>query len=142
LTAAVFQRGRLVVGHVGDSRLYLVRQGVLRQITRDDSLVEELLRRGSLSPEEARVHPQRHLLTNALGMTPRVQIQDLEEDVRPGDVFLLCTDGLTSLVEDHVLHQVLTEGPFDEAAWRLVALANRLGGHDNITVLVARFDEE
>lgn len=137
LTCAAVTAGRVVVGHVGDSRAYLIRDGAAEPLTTDHSLVGELVRNGDLTDEEAMAHPQRHILTNALGTHPDVRVDVRVAPVKPGDVILLCSDGLTSLVAAREIPAVLGAAPdFLAAADRLIALANERGGHDNITVLI------
>lgn len=138
LTAALLCGPRLTIGHIGDSRAYLVREGRITLLTRDHSLVEELVDSGQVSPEEARSHPQRHILTRALGTDPQPLIDFMEWDLPPGSLILLCTDGLTGLLNDE---EILAACAVHKDARRLVealvALANERGGIDNITVVVA-----
>jgi serine/threonine protein phosphatase PrpC len=124
--------------HVGDSRAYLLRQGELRQITEDHSLVSEMLRSGLISSEDARTHPQRNVITKSLGAQIPVQMDTPSTplDVEDGDVFLLCSDGLTALVPDNEIKEVLGSHDSAEACTQLVELANQKGGPDNITVQV------
>lgn len=136
--AALVLDGSLAhLAHIGDSRIYRLRDGKLTLLTRDHSLVEELVRQGTLSAEEARAHPQRSILTRALGTAEGTRIEYAEVDLAAGDVFLLCTDGLTAEVDDAEIAAVLAADLDPEAkAGRLVALANERGGADNITVIV------
>lgn len=128
---------RLTCGHVGDSRCYVYSQGVLEQITSDHSVVGALLRSGNITSLEARVHPKKHVLTQALG-SPDVKIELISRDLEPGSLVLLCTDGLSDLVDDSQIANILQKG-FDsnDLAQDLVDLANAMGGIDNITVIVA-----
>jgi protein phosphatase len=137
MTAALVEDERVVIGHVGDSRAYLVRDGKLEQLTQDHSLVAELVRSGKLSPEEADSHPQRSVITRALGPEPDVDIDMFSISTQPGDLFLLCSDGLSSMVGDDEIVRVLSENRDDleEAAAALVQAANQAGGEDNITVI-------
>jgi protein phosphatase len=130
--------GRVLIGHVGDSRAYLLRDGRLEQLTEDHSLVAELVRRGELSPEEAESHPQRSVITRALGTDPDVDVDTFPVEARAGDVFLICSDGLSSMVDDETVGRVLEQhrGDLDAAAKALVAEANRGGGEDNITAVL------
>ncbi len=138
VTVAVASAGLLHVGHVGDSRAYIVRGGRLDQITRDHSLVAELVRNGDLTEAEAQVHPQRNILTQAFGSDLRVKADVSARPLRDGDLIMLCTDGLTAAVPPAEIEQVLAgAGSLDEATARLVALANERGGFDNVTVLLA-----
>jgi len=133
---------RLALAHVGDSRAYLVRAGRIRCLTQDHSVVGEMLRRQQISEEAAREHPHRHVLTRALGVRSSV-IPDLAElTPEPGDVFMMCSDGLTTHLEDQEIGAVM-QGLDDpqEACERLVALANARGGFDNVTTLVVRYDK-
>lgn len=137
VTSVVFDGERALIAHVGDSRGYLWRDGALTQVTEDHSLVEELVRQGRLTPEEAAVHPQRNIVTRALGVDADVQVDSYEIDLYPGDRLLLCSDGLTSMMRDDEIAAVL-RGAADPqlASDALVDAANRAGGEDNITVLV------
>ncbi len=138
VTAALIGGGTLYVGHVGDSRAYVVRGGNLEQVTRDHSLVAELVRNGDLTEAEAQVHPQRNILTQAFGSDLRVKADITVKPLRDGDFILLCTDGLTGAVSTADITAVLAATPdLDEACARLVALANERGGYDNVTVLLA-----
>jgi serine/threonine protein phosphatase PrpC len=143
LTGAVVADDEVSIVHVGDSRAYLLRDGELRQLTRDHSLVEELRRRGQLTVEEAEEHPQRSIITRALGPEAEVELDVHTHQARSGDVFLICSDGLTSMVREETLHEILTKNRSLEAAVdRLVEEANRAGGRDNITVVLFRLGEE
>src|SRR5687768_6755617 len=127
----------IVVGHVGDSRAYRVRDGELEQLTEDHSLVGELLRSGRLSAEEAEVHPQRSVITRAVGTEPDVDVDTFTIPALPGDLFLLCSDGLTDMISDREISSVLDgENDLDASARALVAAANDGGGEDNITVVL------
>jgi serine/threonine protein phosphatase PrpC len=139
MTVALFRsEGSVVIGHVGDSRAYLLRQGELAQLTEDHSLVAELVRRGELSPEQAEVHPQRSVITRALGTEPEVDVDAFTVEAREGDVFLLCSDGLTTMVDPGTIAQLIHTNRFDlEAASRaLIRVANDRGGEDNITTVL------
>ena len=137
LTVAVVEDERVRFGHVGDSRAYLVRNGELIQLTEDHSLVGELVRSGKLAPEDAETHPQRSVITRALGTDPDVDVDTFTQEARSGDIFLLCSDGLYSMVGDTTILELLerNRGDLDAAARALVAAANRAGGDDNITVV-------
>jgi PPM family protein phosphatase len=129
----------LSVGHVGDSRLYLFRQGVLTQLTADHSLVGDQLRRGLITPEAAAHSTLQNILTRAVGAEPEVKVDVAEHPVLPGDMLLLATDGLDKMVNDEGVARVLAGGPAPaEAADALVGLARRAGGLDNITVVCGR----
>jgi protein phosphatase len=131
----------IVLGHVGDSRAYRIRQGELEQLTDDHSLVGELTRSGKLSREEAETHPQRSVITRAVGTEPDVDVDVETIPFEPGDIFLLCSDGLTDMVSDgEILALVDGSSGLDDAARALVTAANRGGGEDNITVVLFRPD--
>jgi serine/threonine protein phosphatase PrpC len=137
MTVALVEDGRVAIGHVGDSRAYLIRDRKLEQLTEDHSLVAELVRSGKLSPEEAEGHPQRSVITRALGTDPDVDVDTFSVETKPGDLFLLCSDGLTSMVDDEtILREVeRNRGDLAKAAKALVRAANKGGGEDNITVV-------
>ena len=137
MTVALVEDGRVAIGHVGDSRAYLIRDRKLEQLTEDHSLVAELVRSGKLSPEEAEGHPQRSVITRALGTDPDVDVDTFSVETKPGDLFLLCSDGLTSMVDDEtILREVeRNRGDLARAAKALVRAANKGGGEDNITVV-------
>ena len=136
--ALVAPDGRVAFGHVGDSRAYILRDGQLDQLTDDHSLVAELVRRGELSPAEAETHPQRSVITRALGTDPDVDVDTFSVDVRAGDVFLICSDGLSSYVDGAEIEQLVREHRDDLAAGArsLIQAANRGGGDDNITAVL------
>ena len=129
--------GTVAIGHVGDSRAYRVRDGELEQLTEDHSLVNELLKSGRLSPEEALSHPQRSVITRAIGTEPDVDVDTFTVDAQSGDLFLLCSDGLTDMITDEEILGLVgrSEDDLETAARRLVEAANRSGGGDNITVV-------
>lgn len=130
-------RGRWVVGHVGDSRAYLLRDGALRRLTEDHTVVQGLVHAGRVTEEQARVHPKSNVLTRALGVDEEVPVEVYRGEARPGDRFLLATDGLTAMLrEPEVLDLLEEEEAAEPAARRLVEAANRAGGADNVTVIV------
>jgi serine/threonine protein phosphatase PrpC len=137
ITVALVEDGLVSIGHVGDSRAYLIRDGALEQLTEDHSLVAELQRSGKLSAQEAEHHPQRSVITRALGTDPDVDVDTYTVEPRTGDLFLLCSDGLTTMVGDETILGVveLHRDNLDVAARELIARANRGGGEDNITVV-------
>jgi PPM family protein phosphatase len=142
LTAAYLDDAHLAIAHVGDSRAYLFRDGSLTRLTQDHSLVEELVRRGKLTEEQAAEHPQRSIITRALGPEPEVEVDTWTYPVRAGDVFLLCSDGLTSMIGEEQVSAILgSASTLEEAAQRLIAEANQAGGRDNITVVLFRLEE-
>ncbi len=135
--------GTLLVGHVGDSRAYLLHDGELRQVTDDHSLVEELVREGKLTADEAAVHPQRSIITRALGVDSSVVVDVYPVELVPGDRLLLCSDGLTGMVQpDDIAATLRRESDPTRAAAQLVDAANSAGGEDNITVIVVAVTDE
>jgi PPM family protein phosphatase len=135
--------GTIAFGHVGDSRAYRVRSGELEQLTDDHSLVGELVRSGRLSPEEAESHPQRSVITRALGTEPDVDVDTFTVDAEPGDIYLLCSDGLTDMTSTRdILAAVESSNDLDDAAHALVRAANDGGGEDNITVVLFQIDSD
>ena len=144
MTVALVEDGRVAIGHVGDSRAYLIREGHLEQLTEDHSLVAELVRSGKLSPEEAEGHPQRSVITRALGTDPDVDVDTFSVETKPGDLFLICSDGLTSMVDDETILAEVARNRDDlkSAAKALVRAANKGGGEDNITVVFFEIGNE
>ena len=143
LTLAVFSGDSVEVGHVGDSRAYLLRGGRLTQITTDHSLVAELVSRGEISPDEADHHPYRSVITRALGLQDDVKIDEQALDLDSGDVVLVCSDGLSGMVPaDQMSDLLLAEDHPTQVVWSLVDAANTAGGVDNISVVVVRVDDE
>jgi PPM family protein phosphatase len=144
ITAALVEPdGRVVFGHVGDSRAYLLRDDRLEQLTDDHTLVAELVRRGELSPGEAEVHPQRSVITRALGTDPDVDVDTFAVDAQPGDLFLICSDGLSSMVDFGEIEDLLRRHRHDlaGASRALIHAANRGGGEDNITAVLFSVEE-
>jgi serine/threonine protein phosphatase PrpC len=139
LTAAMVRDDEVAFGHVGDSRAYLLRDGQLKRLTKDHSLVEELRRQGRLTEEQAEEHPQRSIITRALGPEPSVNVDTMTFPARDGDVFLLCSDGLTTMVADDQIQEILVNSKsLRTAVNKLVDAANRGGGRDNITAVAFR----
>lgn len=131
------------LAHVGDSRAYLYRRGELSQLTEDHTLVERMVREGRLKPEEAQHHPQRSIITRALGVDARVEVDAQTQAVQPGDRLLLCSDGLTSMIDDAAIKETLQAVADPQAAAdQLVDLANAAGGEDNITVVVIDIESD
>ncbi|HWM55935.1 MAG TPA: Stp1/IreP family PP2C-type Ser/Thr phosphatase [Solirubrobacterales bacterium] len=144
ITAAIVnaQSEEVGIGHVGDSRAYRLRGAKLERLTRDHSLVEEMRRKGQLTEEQAEDHPQRSIITRALGPEPEVEVDVQTVPAAPGDVFLLCSDGLTTMLDDERIARLLSGATSLEAAVRaLIDEANRAGGRDNITALAFRLDD-
>jgi protein phosphatase len=143
LTAAMVDGRTVAVGHVGDSRLYLYRDGNLERMTRDHSLVEEFMRQGRLTPEQAEKHPQRSVITRALGPESDVDVDTFTIQARDGDVYLLCSDGLSGMVSDEDMEAILAEGDsLDDTAATLIDAANGNGGRDNITAVLFRIEDD
>ncbi|HKH13712.1 MAG TPA: Stp1/IreP family PP2C-type Ser/Thr phosphatase, partial [Solirubrobacterales bacterium] len=131
-TAALLEGEEVGFAHVGDSRAYLFRDGTLKLLTSDHSLVEELRRQGRLTDEQAEDHPQRSIITRALGPERDVEVDTMTYRAQPGDVYLLCSDGLTTMIKEDRIAAILDEAAtLDEAVTRLVAEANQAGGRDN-----------
>jgi len=144
MTVALVENGQVAFGHVGDSRAYLIRDGSLEQLTEDHSLVAELMRSGKLSPEEAETHPQRSVITRALGTDPDVDVDTFTIAAKGGDVFLLCSDGLTTMVSNDSILALVEghRGDMDGTLRALVNAANRGGGEDNVTVVAFEISAE
>jgi len=137
IVAATIKGDKLIVANVGDSRLYVVNESSITQITADHSLVEELIRSGKLDRREARNHPDKNKITRAVGVFPKVDVDFFETKVAPGDTVLLCTDGLSNMVEDDEIKRIiLGQRDIVEKTETLIATANKNGGTDNITALL------
>jgi PPM family protein phosphatase len=143
MTAALVEGDTVRIGHVGDSRAYRVHDGKLEQLTDDHSLVAELVRSGKLSQEEAETHPQRSVITRVLGTDPDVDVDTFTVEAKPGDIFMLCSDGLSSMVDDESMLRLVerNRSNLDKAARALVDAANKGGGEDNITVILFELGE-
>ena len=144
MTVALVEEDQVAIGHVGDSRAYLIRDGRLEQLTDDHSLVAELVRSGKLTPEEAEIHPQRSVITRAVGTEPDVDVDTFSIEGTAGDLFLICSDGLTDMVDEATILEAVEGNRNDlkAAAKALVNAANRGGGEDNITVVFFELAEE
>lgn len=143
VTLAYIDEDHIYIGHVGDSRAYILEDGNLGQVTEDHSLVEELIKNGSISKEEAKQHPQRNIITRAVGTEPDIDIDIFLLARDQVDILLLCTDGLTSMVDDNDIGKILIDVPnIEKACQDLVELSNKRGGYDNITVLAIDFRNE
>jgi protein phosphatase len=138
LTAALLHGTMLMLANVGDSRIYRIREGDTRQLTRDHSLIAEQVRRGLLTEEQARFSQSRNVITRSIGHRPRVEIDINEMPVQPGDAILLCSDGLHGLVDPHDLASIIEQRSVAEAVTALVDLANARGGIDNISCVLIR----
>ncbi len=135
----IYSEGKLYIGHVGDSRVYVIKGGKAKKITSDHSYVEMLIEKGELSKEEAENYPMKHMITRAIGVGESVEPDYLEVEITENDKILLCTDGLTNMLSDEFIAKIITEenNP-DESATKLISAANEAGGKDNITVIVAQ----
>lgn len=142
MTALWQTESSVLIAHVGDSRVYLLRGGRLRQVTDDHSVVAELLRCGLITPQEARRHPYRNVITRSLGSAPTVEVDLLERDREPGDLWLLCTDGLSNMLTDREMEALLVSLSPQKAADALMQKALEAGGTDNITLILAWNDGE
>lgn len=136
LTLCIVHADDLYVAHVGDSRCYKVNGDDITQITRDHSLVSDMVARGEITEEEAEHHPNRNIITNALGTTEKFFIDTYETKVSSSDVILVCSDGLTSLVENSQIKEIINTNEIDKARRKLIDTANESGGTDNITVVL------
>ena len=135
-TAAVVTGTRVHIAHLGDSRAYLLRDGELSQLTRDHSWVVEIVEAGNLTLEQARVHPNRNVITQAMGINAEPAVQTKTLDLRDGDLLLLCSDGLHGLVGDDEIKELLQSGKPEQAIEDLIQRAKDRGGNDNITVVI------
>jgi serine/threonine protein phosphatase PrpC len=144
MTVALVEGMTVAIGHVGDSRAYLVRGEQMEQLTEDHSLVNELLKSGKLSEEEAQVHPQRSVITRAVGTDPDVDVDGFTIEAEEGDVFLICSDGLSDMVDDEEILELVHQNrdDLDQAVKALVAAANRGGGEDNITAVAFQISSD
>lgn len=141
-SALAEQGGSAYIAHVGDSRVYLVRDGEIMQLTTDHTLVEEMVQKGMITPREARVHPRRNIITRALGTEPFVRVDVMQMSVRPGDVFFLCSDGMTNYVQEQaILEAAQSQDDWQQKLRDLVSMALENGGADNITALFAVIEE-
>ena len=139
LVVAVMRDARLLMGHIGDSRAYRLRDGVLSQITRDHSLLQEQIDAGLITPEQAAISTHKNLVTRAVGVEDTVLLETHLHQIQPGDCFLMCSDGLSDMLEDAQIAAVLRQhDSLPEAAHALVDAANDAGGRDNISVILAR----
>lgn len=138
LTMAVVIGGRVTVAHVGDSRLYVLHNGVMRQITEDHSYIGELVKKGSLTREEAERHPRKNVITRAIGSSPELEVDMLDIEVENEDILLLCTDGLTNMISEDEIYSVIKDSEPETACAELIETAKKRGGEDNITVIVIK----
>ena len=141
IVASVFLEDRVLAAHVGDSRLYRLRDGVLEQLTEDHSLLNDYVKMKRLTPEEVGKFPHKNVIVRALGMKESVQVDVLQDKHRRGDVYLLCSDGLSGMIEDPQMAELLrAETDLDRACGKLITTANQNGGLDNITCVLARVE--
>jgi PPM family protein phosphatase len=140
MTLALLEEDTVRIGHVGDSRAYLIRDGELEQLTEDHSLVGGLVRLGKLTPQEAEQHPQRSVILRAVGVEASVEVDVDPHDLEDGDVYLLCSDGLTGMVPEQEILRVVTtnDGNLQKACQQLIDAANERGGLDNVTAVLVR----
>jgi PPM family protein phosphatase len=143
LVAGVFTNNKLVLGHIGDSRMYRLRGELLTQLTEDHSLVQEQINAGIITPEQAKLAKNKNLVTRALGIEPTVELELQELAVEVGDTYMMCSDGLSDLVSDNEIAKILLEanGNITEAADKLVEAANDNGGSDNISVVITKIEK-
>ncbi len=134
------QKDKAFISHVGDSRGYRLRGETIEQLTEDHSLVNEQIKAGLITPETAKTHRLKNIITRSLGYQEEVEVDTRIEQLVEGDIFLLCSDGLSNMVEEDEMLEILTRCHFQEAPWRLVEMANDRGGDDNITVVLTRID--
>ena len=139
IDACLIYNGKLYIGHVGDSRVYRIRKNVIRKITTDHSYVEKLVKEGTITKEEAKSHPKKNMLTKALGCSSFVEPDLLYKVFQKEDILLMCSDGLTNMVNEEVIYNILTQQKStDEISKELINSANNMGGYDNITAIVVK----
>ena len=136
-TLVAIRGDQLFLAHIGDSRAYLLREGKIHQVSKDHSWVEDAVDQGVITREEARVHPNRNVITRAIGLDQQPQIDTSAMPLADGDLLLLCSDGLNSMIPDEDIHRILQESPTDAVCGDLIMAANEAGGHDNTTVVTA-----
>lgn len=135
LEVCLIYNSKAYIGHIGDSRVYRIRKGVMRKLTKDHSYVQKLVEDGKITREEANTHPKKNMLTKALGCTIYIEPDLRVRNFEAGDIFIICSDGLTNMVNEEKIFDIVTNGP-EKAPERLVAEANEAGGYDNITVVI------
>lgn len=138
LTMAVINKNIITAAHVGDSRLYLIRNGKMTQLTEDHSYIGELVKNGSLTREEAEHHPRKNIITRAIGSSAELDVDILSCEIEKDDIFLLCTDGLTNMVEEDKIYEEAVKNDPEKACSALIEAARLNGGEDNITVIVIK----
>jgi protein phosphatase len=144
VVSIMFEDGKAQVAHVGDSRAYLIRNGKLIQLTSDHSWVNEQLRTGAISSSQARNHPYRNIVTRALGGPNPVDVDVMEEEMNDGDIVLLCSDGLNTMISDDQILEIVSrnQDDLDKACQELIDTANQNGGEDNVTAILVKFNQE
>jgi protein phosphatase len=141
VVAALIDQGNAYIGHVGDSRAYLLRKQEIKQLTKDHSLLNEYLQKGLITPENAEGYPYKHIITRALGSHPVVEVALQTVELQPGDCFLFCTDGLTNMLTEKDMRTILTTDNDPEKGCRsLIEAANSKGGEDNITAVIFQWN--
>ena len=135
LEVCLIYNNKAYIGHIGDSRIYRIRKGTMRKLTKDHSYVEQLVEEKKITREEANNHPKKNMLTKALGCTPFVEPDIRARNVEKNDIFIMCTDGLTNMVSEEEICDTVIKNP-EKAAEELVKQANNFGGYDNITVVI------
>ena len=142
LTAVLIIEYNMIIGHVGDSRVYIIRNESMKRITSDHSYVAELIKNGTIKPEEANKHPQKNLITRAIGTGEKIDVDINVFDIKNGDYILMCTDGLSNMLdEDEIFDVVKSDKKLEERCSELIDLVNNKGGYDNITVIIVEVDE-
>jgi protein phosphatase len=138
LIVVLIYRGRIHIGHIGDSRVYRLRQNVLRQITKDHSYVQELVKQGAITEEEAKTHPQKNALTKVLGCERRIKPDIITKGFVKGDIILMCSDGLTNMVDDQYIYEIIMKNIYDIniECKKLIEKANKNGGKDNVSAII------
>ena len=144
IVCSIVSGDQVSIGHVGDSRIYLLRSGEIKQMTRDHSWIDEQLKQGILTPEEARKHPLRNVITRALGSKDDVIVDVMDARLQAGDVMLLCSDGLTGMLKDEEIRDLVNknDGDLNAACKALIDQANAEGGDDNVTVILFRYSPD
>lgn len=135
VVAVIFSDNTIFIAHAGDSRAYLVNQEGIKQLTKDHTVVQAMVEKGELTPDEAKAHPRKNIITRALGADEEISIDLSEEHAEKDDVIILCTDGLTNFVETDIIFKIFKKSDYDEFAENLISFANKNGGGDNITVV-------
>lgn len=135
LEICLIYNNRAYIGHIGDSRIYRIRQGIMRKITTDHSYVQKLVKDGTITKEEAIHHPKKNMLMKALGCEEKIEPDIMVKGINPNDIILVCSDGLTNMIAEQEIYNIIVEN-IEEAPQNLIIKANELGGYDNITVII------